>query len=76
MTYSLEFDARALKEWHKLGDTVRQQLKKKLATFWSIRALRPTVCMPCPTATRSSCAAAAGLSSDRLGGHGVRGGGR
>ncbi|WP_342623939.1 type II toxin-antitoxin system RelE/ParE family toxin [Pseudomonas alkylphenolica] len=32
MTYSLEFDARALKEWHKLGDTVRQQLKKKLAT--------------------------------------------
>ena len=25
------FDARALKEWQKLGDTVRQQLKKKLA---------------------------------------------
>lgn len=22
-----------LKEWHKLGDTVRQQLKKKLATI-------------------------------------------
>lgn len=31
MTYSLEFDTRALKEWQKLGDTVRQQLKKKLA---------------------------------------------
>ena len=31
MTYSLEFDARALKEWQKLGDTVRQQLKNKLA---------------------------------------------
>ena len=31
MTYSLEFDARALKEWQKLGETVRQQLKKKLA---------------------------------------------
>ncbi|EJM37011.1 addiction module toxin, RelE/StbE family [Pseudomonas sp. GM33] len=30
MTYSLEFDARALKEWQKPGDTVRQQLKKKL----------------------------------------------
>jgi mRNA interferase RelE/StbE len=30
MTYSLEFDARALKEWQKLGDTVRQQLKTKL----------------------------------------------
>ncbi|RYD72976.1 MAG: type II toxin-antitoxin system RelE/ParE family toxin [Verrucomicrobiaceae bacterium] len=35
MTYSLEFDARALKEWHKLGDTVRQQLKKKLAAVLS-----------------------------------------
>ncbi|WP_025131245.1 type II toxin-antitoxin system RelE/ParE family toxin [Pseudomonas sp. PH1b] len=33
MTYSLEFDARALKEWQKLGGTVRQQLKKKLATI-------------------------------------------
>ncbi|QVM90644.1 type II toxin-antitoxin system RelE/ParE family toxin [Pseudomonas entomophila] len=32
MTYNLDFDARALKEWQKLGDTIRQQLKKKLAT--------------------------------------------
>lgn len=31
MNFSLEFDQRALKEWHKLGDTVRQQFKKKLA---------------------------------------------
>lgn len=31
MTYSLEFDRRALKEWRKLGETVRQQFKKKLA---------------------------------------------
>lgn len=31
MTYELEFDRRALKEWNKLGDTVRQQFKKKLA---------------------------------------------
>ncbi|KAA7023748.1 type II toxin-antitoxin system mRNA interferase toxin, RelE/StbE family, partial [Salmonella enterica subsp. enterica serovar Lubbock] len=23
MTYELEFDPRALKEWHKLGDTVK-----------------------------------------------------
>ena len=30
MTFSLEFDQRALKEWHKFGDTVRQQFKKKL----------------------------------------------
>jgi hypothetical protein len=59
MTYSLEFHARVLKEWHKLGDNVRQQLKKKLATILSIRTFKPTVCMPCPTATRSSFAAAA-----------------
>ncbi len=32
MTYNLDFDARALKEWQKLGDTIRQQLKEKLAT--------------------------------------------
>lgn len=33
MIYRLEFDARALKEWHKLGDTVREPFKKKLATI-------------------------------------------
>lgn len=33
MIYSFEFDALALKEWHKLGDTVRQQIKKNLATI-------------------------------------------
>lgn len=31
MIYELEFDPRALKEWHKLGDTVKCQFKKKLA---------------------------------------------
>ena len=31
MTYELEFDPRALKEWHKLGETVKAQFKKKLA---------------------------------------------
>ena len=30
MTYSLEFKKSALKEWKKLGHTVRDQLKKKL----------------------------------------------
>lgn len=30
MTYNLRFERRALKEWHKLGYTIRQQLKKKL----------------------------------------------
>jgi mRNA interferase RelE/StbE len=32
MTYSLDFDARALKEWKKLGDTVRQQFNRRIAT--------------------------------------------
>ncbi|MDH4563400.1 type II toxin-antitoxin system RelE/ParE family toxin [Pseudomonas sp. BN411] len=30
MTYELEFLPSALKEWRKLGDTVRAQFKKKL----------------------------------------------
>jgi mRNA interferase RelE/StbE len=30
MTYSLEFLPSALREWEKLGHTVREQLKKKL----------------------------------------------
>lgn len=31
MTYSLEFKKSALKEWNKLGHTVKEQFKKKLA---------------------------------------------
>ena len=31
MTYELAFDPRALKEWSKLGETVKDQFKKKLA---------------------------------------------
>ncbi len=31
MAYLLGFDQRALKEWRKLGPTVREQRKKKLA---------------------------------------------
>lgn len=31
MTYNLEFKKSALKEWKKLGHTVREQLKKKIA---------------------------------------------
>ena len=30
MTYELAFDRRALKEWQKLGHTIREQFKKKL----------------------------------------------
>ncbi|MCG3472502.1 type II toxin-antitoxin system RelE/ParE family toxin [Xenorhabdus bovienii] len=31
MTYKLEFEKRALKEWKNLGHPIREQLKKKLA---------------------------------------------
>lgn len=31
MTYELAFKASALKEWKKLGHTIREQFKKKLA---------------------------------------------
>ncbi len=31
MTYKLDFKKSALKEWQKLGSTIRDQLKKKLA---------------------------------------------
>lgn len=31
MSYELEFDPRAMKEWKKLDETVRSQFKKKLA---------------------------------------------
>lgn len=33
MSYLLDFDERALKEWRKLGETVRNQFKKKLANI-------------------------------------------
>ncbi|MCU9672272.1 type II toxin-antitoxin system mRNA interferase toxin, RelE/StbE family, partial [Escherichia coli] len=31
MTYELAFDRRALQEWQKLGHTIREQFKNKLA---------------------------------------------
>lgn len=31
MAWHLDFDERALKEWHKLGSNIREQFKKKLA---------------------------------------------
>jgi mRNA interferase RelE/StbE len=39
MSYSLEFKVSALKEWHALGATVREHLKKKLGE----RLQRPCV---------------------------------
>ncbi len=34
MTYELEFDKRALREWKKLGQTVQGQFKKKFETVF------------------------------------------
>ncbi|SDO10692.1 mRNA interferase RelE/StbE [Halomonas shengliensis] len=33
MSYELRFQAEALKEWHKLDGSVREQFKKKLRTI-------------------------------------------
>ncbi|AJI83847.1 type II toxin-antitoxin system RelE/ParE family toxin [Yersinia enterocolitica] len=30
MTFNIDFDERALKEWHKLDKAIREQFKKKL----------------------------------------------
>lgn len=48
MAYFLDFDERALKEWRKLGSTVREQLKKKLVEVLEsprIEANKPVVCL-------------------------------
>jgi mRNA interferase RelE/StbE len=58
MTYSLEFDARALKEWQKLGDTIRQQLKKKLVEILNNPRIEANRLHGFPTATRSNYVAA------------------
>lgn len=36
MAYFLDFDERVLKEWRKLGSTVREQLKKKLVEVFEL----------------------------------------
>lgn len=51
MTYSLEFDRRALKEWNKLGDTLRRQFKKKLIEILETLVLKLTGLGNYPTAT-------------------------
>ena len=57
MTYELEFDPRALKEWHKLGDTIRQQFKKKLAEVQVNLVSKPISCENYQIVTKSSCVA-------------------
>ena len=38
MTYELAFDRRALKEWQKLGHTIREQFKRNWQNGWKIHA--------------------------------------
>jgi len=54
MSYSLGFDRRALKEWNKLGDTVRGQFKKKLAEVLQNLTSRPIDSRDWPVAIRSN----------------------
>ncbi|HCM1915644.1 TPA: type II toxin-antitoxin system RelE/ParE family toxin [Salmonella enterica subsp. salamae serovar 28:r:e,n,z15] len=41
MNYELEFDPRALKEWQKLGETVKKQFRKKLIDVLSNPRVEP-----------------------------------
>lgn len=59
MTYELEFDRRALKEWNKLGNTLRQQFKKKLAEILLNPCIEANRLQIYPTATKSNCVAQA-----------------
>ncbi len=58
MTYSLEFDARALKEWHKLGSTVREQLKRKLIAILDNPRVEANRLHAFPDCYKSSCVVA------------------
>lgn len=51
MTYNLEFDSRALKEFQKLGEPVKLQFKKKLAEVLDLM-FPLTACADYPTAIR------------------------
>lgn len=53
MAYFLDFDERALKEWRKLGSTVREQLKKRLK-YLSHPGLKQTSSVVCLIVTRLS----------------------
>lgn len=54
MAYFLDFDERALKEWRKLGSTVREQLKKKLVEVLESPRIEATSSVVCLIVTRLS----------------------
>ena len=51
MTYSLEFDRRALKEWNKLGTPCASSSRRNLLKYSRILALKPIGFANSPTAT-------------------------
>ena len=54
MTYKLEFLPSALKEWKKLGHTVREQIKKSFGSAWRRPRCRPMPFGICQVTSRSS----------------------
>lgn len=52
MSYELEFDPQALKEWQKLGETVKNQFRKKLAEVLSHPRIPSARLYDFPIATR------------------------
>lgn len=56
MTYKLEFLATALKEWEKLGHTVREQIKKKLRGRLEAPRVQADALRDMPGHFKSSCA--------------------
>ena len=54
MTYKLEFLPSALKEWEKLGHTVREQAKKNCVSGWKHQRFRLMPSGICLGTTRSS----------------------
>ncbi len=54
MAYFLDFDERALKEWRKLGSTVREQLKRSWLKYLSHPGLKQTSSVVCLIVTRLS----------------------
>ena len=56
MTYKFEFLPSALKEWEKLGHTVREQNKKRLRERLEARKMEADALRDCLDTTRSSCA--------------------
>ncbi len=56
MTFKLEFLPSALKEWEKLGHTIRAQLKKSFSNDSDYQEFQAMRFMACQIITKSNCA--------------------